>query len=52
MSFQFAQFIVPYLGKRRCYVNLALIYPQEGYRSRATRAFESAMCRVLATEVF
>ena len=40
------------IGKKRCYVNLALIYPQEGYRSRAIRAFESAMCRVLATEVF
>lgn len=39
------------IGKNRCYVNLALIYPQEGYRSRAIRAFESAMCRVLATEV-
>lgn len=40
------------IGKNRCYVNLALIYPQEGYRSRAIRAFESALCRVLATEVF
>lgn len=40
------------IGKSRCYVNLALIYPQEGYRSRAIRAFESALCRVLATEVF
>lgn len=40
------------IGKKRCYVNLALIYPPEGYRSRAIRAFESAMCRVLATEVF
>lgn len=40
------------IGKKRCYVNLALIYPQEGYRSRAVRAFESAICRVMATEVF
>ena len=40
------------IGKNRCYVNLALIYPQEGYRSRAIRAFESALCRVLATELF
>lgn len=40
------------IGKNRSYVNLALIYPPEGYRSRAIRAFESAMCRVLATEVF
>ena len=40
------------IGKKRCYVNLALIYPQEGYHSRAIRAFESSMCRVLATEVF
>lgn len=40
------------IGKSRCYVHLALIYPQEGYRSRAIRAFESALCRVLATEVF
>lgn len=40
------------IGKSRCYVNLALIYPQEGYRSRAIRAFEEALCRVLATEVF
>lgn len=40
------------IGKSRCYVNLALIYPQEGYRSRAIRAFESAICRVLASEVF
>ena len=40
------------IGKSRCYVNLALIYPQEGYRSRAIRAFENAICRVLASEVF
>ena len=40
------------IGKTRCYVNLALIYPQEGYRSRAIRAFENALYRVLATEVF
>lgn len=40
------------IGKKRCYVNLALIYPQEGYRSRAIRAFESVLCRILATEVF
>lgn len=40
------------IGKKRCYVNLALIYPPEGYRSRAIRAFESAICRILATEVF
>jgi len=40
------------IGKKRCFVNLALIYPQEGYRSRAIRAFESSICRVMATEVF
>lgn len=40
------------IGKSRCYVNLALIYPQEGYRSRAIRAFENAICRVLASELF
>lgn len=40
------------IGKKRCYVNLSLIYPPEGYRSRAIRAFESVLCRVLATEVF
>ena len=40
------------IGKKRRYVNLALIYPPEGYRSRAIRAFESVLCRVLATEVF
>lgn len=40
------------IGKSRCYVNLSLIYPQEGYRSRAIRAFENAICRVLASEVF
>ncbi|MCI6956256.1 MAG: LysR family transcriptional regulator [Candidatus Faecousia sp.] len=40
------------IGKKRHYVNLALIYPPEGYRSRAIRAFESVLCRVLATEVF
>lgn len=40
------------IGKKRCYVNLALIYPQEGYRSRAIRAFENVICRVIATEVF
>ena len=40
------------IGKTRCYVKLALIYPQEGYRSRAIRAFENALYRVLATEVF
>lgn len=40
------------IGKKRCFVNLALIYPQEGYRSRAVRAFENAICRVMATEVF
>ena len=40
------------IGKRRCYVNLALIYPQGGYRSRAIRAFENAMYQVLASEVF
>ncbi|MDY3781606.1 MAG: LysR family transcriptional regulator [Candidatus Faecousia sp.] len=40
------------IGKTRCYVNLALIYPQEGYRSRAIRAFEDALYRVLASEVF
>lgn len=40
------------IGKKRCFVNLALIYPQEGYRSRAIRAFENSICRVMATEVF
>ena len=40
------------IGKNRCYVNLALIYPQGGYRSRAIRAFEDALYRVLASEVF
>ena len=33
-------------------MNLALIYPQGGYRSRAIRAFEDALYRVLASEVF
>ena len=40
------------IGKQRCYVNLALIYPQGGYRSRAIRAFENALYQVLATEGF
>lgn len=40
------------IGKKRCYVNLALIYPPEGYRSRAIRAFENVICRVMATEAF
>lgn len=40
------------IGRKRCFVNLALIYPQEGYRSRAIRAFENSICRVMATEVF
>lgn len=40
------------IGRKRCFVNLALIYPQEGYRSRAIRAFENSICCVMATEVF
>ena len=40
------------IGKHCCYVNLALIYPQGGYRSRAIRAFENALYQVLASEVF
>lgn len=40
------------IGKKRCFVNLALIYPPEGYRSRAIRALENVICRVMATEAF
>lgn len=40
------------IGKKRCFVDLALIYPREGYKSRAIKAFESAVYRVLATEQY
>ncbi len=28
------------IGKKRCFVDLVIIYPPDGYRSRASRAFE------------
>lgn len=40
------------ISKKRCYVYLALIYPPEGYRSRAIRAFEDTICRCMAVEAF
>lgn len=40
------------IGKKRCYVYLTLIYPAEGYRSRAIRAFEDTICRCMAVEAF
>lgn len=40
------------IGKKRCFVYLGLIYPPEGYRSRAIRAFENTICRCMAVEAF
>ena len=39
------------IGKERCFVDLVLMYPPEGYRSKAVRSLEQAICKGFATEL-
>ncbi|MCI6729407.1 MAG: LysR family transcriptional regulator [Candidatus Faecousia sp.] len=39
------------IGKDRCFVNLVLMYPPEGYRSRAVRALEHTIRRHLEAQL-
>lgn len=39
------------IGKERYFVDLVLMYPPEGYRSRAIRSLEQTICRDIAVEL-
>lgn len=39
------------IGKERCFVDLVLMYPPEGYRSKAIRSLEQAICKGIAAEL-
>ena len=39
------------IGKERCFVDLVLMYPPEGYRSKAVRLLEQTICRDVAVEL-